>query len=75
MSNRIPTKAPRWETIADYALVIVLGIAIAFGLYVYVSWFLVLTSWKIPNDYLQEIHCYQSPCYQNCSSYKEHVLC
>lgn len=37
MSNRIPTKPARWETIADYALVIVLGIAIAFGLFVYVS--------------------------------------
>ena len=35
--SKIPTKAPRWETIADYALVIVLGVAIAFGLFVYIS--------------------------------------
>jgi len=37
MSKRIPTKTPRWEAFADYALVIVLGPAIAFGLFVYVS--------------------------------------
>lgn len=35
--NKIPTKPTRWETTADYALVIVLGVAIAFGLYIYVS--------------------------------------
>lgn len=54
--NSIPTKPARWETLADYALAIVLGLSIAFGLYVYVSWF--LTPWKIPHDYFQEIHCY-----------------
>lgn len=37
MSNRIPTKPARWETLADYALALVLGLSIAFGLYVYVS--------------------------------------
>ncbi len=37
MSKRIPTKPARLETIADYALAIVLGVAIAFGLFVYVS--------------------------------------
>lgn len=37
MSKRIPTKAPRWEVMADYVLAIVLGLSIAFGLYVYVS--------------------------------------
>jgi hypothetical protein len=37
MSKRIPTKAPRWEAFADYALAIVLGLSIAFGLFVYVS--------------------------------------
>ena len=35
--NSIPTKPTRLETIADYALVIVLGVALAFGLFVYVS--------------------------------------
>ena len=34
---KIPTKAPRWETIADYILVIALGVALAYGLFVYVS--------------------------------------
>lgn len=38
---KIPTKPTRLETIADYALAIVLGLSIAFGLFVYVSWFLV----------------------------------
>ena len=37
MPKRIPTKAPRWEAFADYVLAIVLGLSIAFGLYVYVS--------------------------------------
>ena len=35
--SKIPTKPSRWETIADYALALVLGLSIAFGLYVYVS--------------------------------------
>ena len=35
--SKIPTKPARWETIADYALVIVLGVALAFGLFVYIS--------------------------------------
>ena len=35
--SKIPTKAPHWETLADYALALVLGLSIAFGLYVYVS--------------------------------------
>ena len=35
--SKIPTKAPRWETLADYTLALVLGLSIAFGLYVYVS--------------------------------------
>lgn len=35
--HSIPTKPSRLETIADYALAIVLGVAIAFGLFVYVS--------------------------------------
>ena len=34
---KFPTKSSRLEIIADYALVIVLGVAIAFGLFVYVS--------------------------------------
>lgn len=37
--HSIPTKPSRLEIIADYALAIVLGVAIAFGLFVYVSWF------------------------------------
>ena len=34
---KIPTKPARWETIADYALVLVLGVALAYGLFVYFS--------------------------------------
>lgn len=34
---KISTKPSCLETIADYALVIVLGVALAFGLFVYVS--------------------------------------
>ena len=34
---KFPTKPSRLETIADYALVVALGVAIAFGLFVYVS--------------------------------------
>ena len=34
---KFPTKPSRLEIIADYALVIVLGVAIAFGLFVYIS--------------------------------------
>ena len=34
---KFPTKPSRLETIADYVLVIVLGVALAFGLFVYVS--------------------------------------
>ena len=37
MPKPIPTKPARWEAFADYALAIVLGLSIAFGLYVYVS--------------------------------------
>ena len=35
--HSIPTKPTRWEALADYALAIVLGLSIAFGLFVYVS--------------------------------------
>ena len=34
---KIPTKPTRLEILADYALAIVLGLSIAFGLYIYVS--------------------------------------
>ena len=37
MPKPIPTKPARWEVLVDYALAIVLGLSIAFGLYVYVS--------------------------------------
>ena len=35
--SKIPTKPALWEIFADYVLVIVLGVALAYGLFVYFS--------------------------------------